>query len=567
MAPPQPQRRNSGTSIASAARSFRSATGNFMNMDPPLGFTAGLTEAAAQAPTLGEIRRGSFGHGGWTEQGQLERRRSSVSSVGDGDGPRRPVRRTSSGFSSASGRRLPRRSSAGMGSPIEGAVREEHFQDEGLTESFPPVAEEPTHSSNVDGVNEPFPDMTAQEKGLKTDRGHYEDVKIDDDTVGSQSTPPGTCVEEKRPTTSTREKGKISDESSLPQYNEYPSGYIPPPKIPWTTSTLIGLKAFWKWFCTPLGFFITLYGLNVVAWGGMLFLVLLGYGAAPAMCSKNTPANNFDGCNDLYSPRKIWLEIDSQILTALFCVTAFGLIPWRFRDLYYLLKWRMCSEKKKGRLAKMYGFRRLAGIHRGWFRLPGYDTLDELSLPEYQRSINLSKDAPHVSSSPSSSTEESEIGLAALPENDERIPLPLNKKPDDPLTGVRAPPTAPWKLDFFIWAQVWNTFIQVMLCGFMWGENRFNRPSWVVGFLIALACIIVMIAGVMQLIEGKKVKRVEGIPVKVEQRYEDAEREVGIEMEAHSIRSVERERERQKSIEGREEVHISGKGKEAEEVT
>lgn len=80
--------------------------------------------------------------------------------------------------------------------------------------------------------------------------------------------------------------------------------------------------------------------------GGMIFLLICN--AAPAMCTPD--------CNDINSPRRIWIEIDAQVLTALFCVAGFGLIPWRFRDLFYLLKYRLKKDK--------VALRRLAGIHR-----------------------------------------------------------------------------------------------------------------------------------------------------------------------------------------------------------
>jgi hypothetical protein len=82
--------------------------------------------------------------------------------------------------------------------------------------------------------------------------------------------------------------------------------------------------------------------LNVVAWGGMLFLLLVE--AAPAMCHPT--------CNDLYSARRIWVEIDSQILNALFCVTGLGLLPWRLRDTWLIFR---------GNWAK------LSVIHAGWY--------------------------------------------------------------------------------------------------------------------------------------------------------------------------------------------------------
>jgi hypothetical protein len=72
---------------------------------------------------------------------------------------------------------------------------------------------------------------------------------------------------------------------------------------------------------------IVIYALNIVAWGGMLFLILVG-AANQTMPDEQT--------------RKVWIEIDSQILNALFCVTGIGLIPWRVRDVfqYYVVKHR-----------------------------------------------------------------------------------------------------------------------------------------------------------------------------------------------------------------------------------
>ena len=248
---------------------------------------------------------------------------------------------------------------------------------------------------------------------------------------------------------------------------QYSNGYVPPPKLPWKTSTIIGLKAFWKWFLTPAGFLITLYGLNVVAWGGMLFLLLCN--AAPAMCHPT--------CDDIQSPRRIWVEIDSQILNALFCVTGFGLAPWRFRDLYWWSWWRVGGSKRKET-----GLRRLAGIHRGWFRLPGSEGL-----------------------SPTAS-------MKTVSPEDPAVPIPLSKMPDAPPTGHRAPPTKSWKMDFVLWMNASNTFCQIVLCFYMYHYNRYDRPSWATGLWVALGCIVAGIAGIMMYIEGKNIKKVEGVP-------------------------------------------------------
>ena len=274
----------------------------------------------------------------------------------------------------------------------------------------------------------------------------------------------------------------------------YPNGYKFPPKHSWGEATLIGLKAFWKFFITPLGFLITIYGLNVVAWGGMLFLLLIG-GGSQYMCYPEH-LHGIKDCNDLYSPRRIWIEIDSQILNSLFCVTGFGLIPWRFRDLYYLLQWRIRGQHS--------ALRRLAGINRGWLRLPGSSNLP---VP-----MNLSSTVPTSSS------------LTA--EHNPALPLPVSKTPDEPLTGIRAPPTKLWKLDYVIWAYVLNTFLQVVLSAFMWGYNRFDRPSWSTGTFVALACIVAGLGGLMAFNEGKAVKKIEGILVDEEIMLQDVEKGV-----------------------------------------
>lgn len=186
-------------------------------------------------------------------------------------------------------------------------------------------------------------------------------------------------------------------------------------------------------------------------------------------------------CDDINSPRRIWIEIDSQILNALFCVTGFGLAPWRFRDLYLLLQYRL--------LKKEFGLRRLAGIHRGWFRLQG-----STELP-----LNL---GPHNVHEP----EFQAISRTSIPFPETKIPVP-------PLTGVRAQFTKVWKLDLVIWLMVANTFFQCVLSGFMWGMNRYDRPSWSTGLFVALGCIVAGVGGFIMFLEGKKVKGIEGVPV------------------------------------------------------
>ncbi|GFF57894.1 hypothetical protein IFM46972_10937 [Aspergillus udagawae] len=91
------------------------------------------------------------------------------------------------------------------------------------------------------------------------------------------------------------------------------------PSLSWTTSA----HSFVHWVLALLAFVISVYGLNVIAWA-----------------------------NDLYSSCWIWVEIDSQLLNALFCVMGFGLAPWRIRDLYLWCHWRL--GRRAGRQEKWF---------------------------------------------------------------------------------------------------------------------------------------------------------------------------------------------------------------------
>lgn len=499
----------SGT-VSSVAHSVQNVATELLHKDPPPGFFAATAEAASHAPTIGEIRRGSYAGDGWHAPEQVQQRMRTMSQESDTRRSRRL---------SASSRER------------SAEAKDEHSE----LEMYPTLTEEPSRVSRFDQAHrhKSTPGLGVSEEEERSRATIFDDTK--DSITTSERTDHGRIPQ---PITKDR--------------RVYSSGYIPPPAIPWTTSSWIGLKAFGKWFCTPFGFLLTIYGLNVVAWGGMLFLLLCN--ASRPMCwapihvpgteGHRSPAASlalgkkyptYFNCNDINSPRRIWLEIDSQILNSLFCVTGFGLIPWRFRDLYYLLRWRLTSEKRHGRERKLYGMRVLAGIYRNWFRLPDSHTLDQMTTAEYQRQLTKT-DTSATSAFPPINTADVESGG-----DDLRFPLPLSKSPDDPLTDVRAPPTAPWKLDFFVWSQAFNTFFQCCLCGFMWGMNRYDRPSWVTGLFIALGCIIAGAGGYVSFLEGKKVKRVEGVAAGVV-REEDGD-------------TLERTRT------GRESVVVGEKGK------
>ncbi|KAF1917982.1 hypothetical protein BDU57DRAFT_445626 [Ampelomyces quisqualis] len=414
--PSNTRRNRTSTNASTASSRIRTASIKLMEANPPPGMWAATGTTVSRAPSLADIRRGSFGSDGWNEETQRKR----AGTRGSQEEKMRPSRKTSAAVS-----------------PLEGG-----------TEPFPAVTEEQTRDLPSGDANFQPHKHDPQEKEANARPELRQSNSMTDTTDDSAAREPLTGSERR-----------------------YANGYVPPPKLPWKQSFAIGLKGFWKWFLTPAGFLITIYALNVVAWGGMLFLLLCN--AAPAMC---TPT-----CDDINSPRRKWVEYDSQILNALFCVTGFGLAPWRFRDLYWLAWWRMGGSKRKE-----IGMRRLAGIHRGWFRLPGSQQLPELA------------DAKSVD-----------------PE-DPAVPIPATSTPDPPPTGFRGPPTKSWKMDFVLWMNASNTFFQIVLCFYMWHYNRIERPSWATGLFVALGCIVAGVGGIMMWHEGKKIKKVEGVPMRKE---------------------------------------------------
>jgi hypothetical protein len=54
-------------------------------------------------------------------------------------------------------------------------------------------------------------------------------------------------------------------------------------------------------------------------------------------------------------------------------------------------------------------------------------------------------------------------------------------------------------------------------------ENRYQRPSWSTGLFVALACTVAALGGLMMFTEGKKVKKIEGVPTPVAHRVDDSE--------------------------------------------
>ncbi|OQE39047.1 hypothetical protein PENCOP_c007G05512 [Penicillium coprophilum] len=221
------------------------------------------------------------------------------------------------------------------------------------------------------------------------------------------------------------------------------------PKVSWTDASKKGSIAAWRFILTPTGVFIVAYGLNVIAWGAMLFFLLLDVGSM----SKER--------------KEVWIEIDSQILNGLFCLTSWGLAPWRVRDTYWLLMWHFGSAETSKK-----SIMQLAKQNSSWFRICDSDSGE-----------------------------------------------------CETLTGKIAPPTKTWKMDFVVINMLLNTMFQIGMATFMWVYNRHNRPAFGVGLFIGLGCFSSLLAGITSWWEGRKVKRIEGafFETHVEEKQESIE--------------------------------------------
>ncbi|CAG7562032.1 unnamed protein product [Fusarium equiseti] len=252
--------------------------------------------------------------------------------------------------------------------------------------------------------------------------------------------------------------------------------------VPGTSSSWKSTAIIWFQQMTIFKALLIVYCLNVVAWGGMIFLLICN--AAPAMCHPT--------CDDINSPRQKWIEIDSQILNALFCIPAFWLAPRRCIEFWKAVKYTTKKDKT--------ALRQLAATYREWFRLPGSD-----SIPA------------HVGPA------EVEAWLNETSCQEEIYPCPASSIPESPPSGRRAMPSRVWKLQTVIGLSLLNTIFQVILSLFMWCYNRHNRPAWSVGLFLCLAFVSSIGAGVLQFLEKKKVQRVERGAFRSTSRIEDEE--------------------------------------------
>ena len=104
-------------------------------------------------------------------------------------------------------------------------------------------------------------------------------------------------------------------------------------------------------FFTFSGLLVTFYFLLVA--GFAIFLAILLADSAPGMSHKWGP----DDVQN--SQRDIWIEICTQVLTGLFCITGLGLFPTRARDFFLIVRGQILGD--------IYSSNRILRIHSNWF--------------------------------------------------------------------------------------------------------------------------------------------------------------------------------------------------------
>ncbi|KAF9782328.1 hypothetical protein BJ322DRAFT_1075621 [Thelephora terrestris] len=230
------------------------------------------------------------------------------------------------------------------------------------------------------------------------------------------------------------------------------------------------MKGVWSFVKTPLGFVTAVYGFAVVFWGAAIVFFL-----AKFINFHNAEKQGF------------WVEVSSQVENALFTATGVGFIPFRAMDTY--------------RMYNIWYFKRKVHQLRKERGLP--PLLDEDDLPDPVYDPNY----VHV-----------------LTDKEQRDLHYHQQQFMRSQTWYRPHGTAthrafPINIALMICCCIdGNSFFQVILCGTMWGLNRFQRPPWSTGILIPTSFLCGIASAVLIWQGGKKTKRVE----KVEQFLKNA---------------------------------------------
>ncbi|KAF5344065.1 hypothetical protein D9758_008854 [Tetrapyrgos nigripes] len=235
------------------------------------------------------------------------------------------------------------------------------------------------------------------------------------------------------------------------------------------------LRGVWSFLKTPLGVIAAIYGFLVVFWGAAIVIFLV-------------KIINFHNANT----QGFWVEVSSQVVNGLFTVTGVGLIPFRVLDTYRIS--RICHYKRKTRR-----LRAQAG-------LPQLFDEDDLPDPVYDPNYI------HVL------TDEEQKDL-----HRQQIKFQYSQTWYRP-HGTETHRAFPINIALLICClNDGNSIFQCILCGTMWGLNRFERPAWSTGTLIPASFLCGIFSAIFIARGGAKTKRTAVVEERLKAALEAAE--------------------------------------------
>ncbi|TFK75810.1 hypothetical protein BDN72DRAFT_885343 [Pluteus cervinus] len=220
--------------------------------------------------------------------------------------------------------------------------------------------------------------------------------------------------------------------------------------------TLMGI---WSFLKTPMGVITAIYGFLVVFWGAAIVIFI-----AKIINFHNPNLQGF------------WIEVSSQVTNGLFTLTGIGLIPTRILDTYRVRKIWHYKYKTKQLRAK-------AG-------LPELLDQDDLPNPIYDPNY------VHVL------TDEEQEDLHYQQVQFQNHQTWYRSHGSE--THRAFPINTALLICLF---NDGNSFFQIILCGVMWGFDRFQRPPWAVLTLIPCCFLCGITAAVLIWRGGEKTKR------------------------------------------------------------
>ncbi|KAG9035318.1 hypothetical protein FS842_003722 [Serendipita sp. 407] len=236
------------------------------------------------------------------------------------------------------------------------------------------------------------------------------------------------------------------------------------------------LQGLWAFLKTPIGIVTAIYGFAVVFWGAAIVLFL-----GKLINLHNAYLQGF------------WVEISSQVVNALFTVQGVGFLPWRIMDTYHIL-WISHFDRLDQRLRKKA-------------KLPPVGNRSDIPDPLI--------DSEHIPVL-------TEKQLEKLRHHQVRF-MKSQTWYRPHATDTHRAFSIKYALAICLCVDG-NSVFQIILCGCMWGLDRFNRPAWTTGSLIPLSFICGIGATVLIWKGGERSKKTEEVEARLREALEREKR-------------------------------------------